>query len=1131
MHKDKAQQNNAIGHRINSRTHFSDTLLDVIFSTTKIGLWDWDLETGEVIYSKEWEELAGYEAGESPQVVETWENALYPEDLENAEKAIEDHLAGRTKMYEAEFRMRRKDGSFIWAQDKGFVTERNKAGKPTRLVGVLQDVTRIKEAEEALKEQTEQLDFVAHMVGLAPWDWDVIESRIQYGVDYLELLGYRPDEVDGSYDEWAAFIHPEDLPRVEEALTKYLTGEIESYAEEVRMRHKDGRYIWTLDVGRIVEWNEEGEPTRILGGHLDIDTLKRTEENLQRALQKNEAYSRHLQKEIDTALQKLEESQKLHNAMFEANPYVNFIVDNKMNVMDCNPTAIDYYGFASKEDLIVNLLPLLQKSIPAYQPTGDVSIPLERRFIEVIEKGSVEFETELLLHGEKTPMRFILKKIDQEEGFTIAVYQIDMRQLKEAKNELIYQDFLLRQVNEVATTLIRAEVDDFEKAILEALKILGRSVGADRMSIWQSAGDENISHNKKKYEWERKGVVSPEKAAEIDLLKYPVLLETFMDGKSINGEIEWLHDNIKEAIPRKDVCSLLAFPVLLEGQFWGFVALEDCKHHKVFSEVEENILRSGGILIVSAIIRNETNKNLVLAREEALENAKAKTQFLANMSHEIRTPMNAIIGMNTIAKKATDEKQLQYALGRIDNASQQLLGIINDILDMSKIEADNFTIEEKMFDFHQMMHHVFNVVNDKIEEKKQLFHFDFSGMGEPIILSDELRLSQVITNLLSNAVKFTPEEGKISLQAKQEILENGRAKLFIEIEDTGIGISEEQQKRLFQSFQQADNSITRKFGGTGLGLAICKSIINSMQGEIWVKSKLGEGSTFGFEVEIGIATAEMLAQKEVTSREDLRILVIDAKEETRMFFQNVLLNFSMRCDTATNEYEAVNKIRRARRQKEAYDLVFLDGEMPSTSGNAIEAISGVAQNETIIIMTSASIWKEMKLQLGKKGIHHFLEKPVSPSALFNLIVEMTAPGTIIIYEEENEEIDWQAKTILLAEDIAINREIIISILEDTGIKIDCAENGLEVIRMYEETPEKYSLILMDVQMPELDGLEATKQLRAKEAQSTKKIPILAMTANAFAEDVEACLAAGMNGHIAKPVDIEDLMGKLKTYLG
>jgi signal transduction histidine kinase len=383
------------------------------------------------------------------------------------------------------------------------------------------------------------------------------------------------------------------------------------------------------------------------------------------------------------------------------------------------------------------------------------------------------------------------------------------------------------------------------------------------------------------------------------------------------------------------------------------------------------------------------------AELEARNASRAKGEFLSYMSHEIRSPLNAVIGMINIAVHSDEIQTIKYCLERAGSASKHVLGVINDILDMSKIEANKLELSYSEFNFRKMLTDIINVTGIRAEEKQQNLTVNLNANVPPFIIGDELRLSQVITNLLTNAIKFTPENGTITLGVEKLDEAEGELTIRIEVVDTGIGISEEQQKRLFTSYNQADNSITKTFGGTGLGLAISKRIVELMQGRIWIESELNKGSKFIFTIKVKKGTGMELAAK------------TDAEE-----------------------------------------------------------------------------------------------------ASFN----------------------FKGHTILVAEDVEINREIVTALLEKTGISVDFAENGKEAVSMFKKAPDKYSLILMDVQMPEMDGYEATQAIRGLDSGAAKNIRIIALTANVFKEDIEKLLSAGMNDHIAKPIDPNDLYAMLKKHL-
>ncbi len=1120
--------------QVNTVNHFSD-FLGTLIEATHIGLWDWDIPSGRVVYSKEWEGIVGYDEGELDQNLASWEALVLPEDLPGAQREVERHLRGETPSYETTFRMTRKNGSIIWVQDRGEVVERTPGGQVKRVVGVLQDITRLKDTEQALISQSEQLEFVAGMSGLGTWVMDIKYSLIHYGERYLGMMGYRPGEMKGTLEEWETLIHPGDYPGVRQNLDDYLAGKCGSYTQEMRMRHRDGHWMWTLDTGRIVAWDEDGKPTRMLGGHLNIDRLKRTELELQSALLANKRHGDDLQVEVNRAVQDLAATRAFNNALFAGNPYVNVLVNDKFQPTDCNPAALEFFGFATKAELLSGLMERVNASIPPFQPDGSPSVTLAERYRYVIEHGTLDFETQLMLNGSPTPTRVVMKKFEDRDSFSVAVYLVDLRSLKEAKDELLHQDRLLREVNNVATQLLATEPEGFDAAVNQALRSLAQAVGANRIYIWQNFEQDGQLYCRQKYLWDSNEYAPPKNphAAGMPYSLLPNWHKALAAGKNVNCFASELEEPERSAVKPYGNLSLLVMPVFLAESFWGFIGLGNTWEEKRFTEAEERVLLSGASLIVSALLRNETTQNLIAAREAAMASDKAKSEFLSRMSHEIRTPMNAIIGMTTIAKKMRDFSKIQYSLDKIDIASQQLMEIINDILDMSKIESGKFEITNAPFDFEKMMQTVFSVVQVRVDDKQQNFTFDFENRFESYMVSDELRLSQVMVNLLTNAVKFTPTLGSISLKVRAIPGPDGASTLHVEVKDNGIGISEEQKTRLFENFEQADGGITRRFGGTGLGLAICKKITKLMGGDIWLESEPGVGSTFFFEVPVrweGTIAAD--ADPKQLPR-DLRILVVDDSEDVRVYFKNILASFRLDCDLAASGREALELLRQAAAGGIPYDLAFLDWTMPELSGGEVarQIKEGVGGAGTVVII-SVGDRDEIESEGKRYGVKHFLSKPVLPSVLYNTVVDLTERSLVLPSRKfGSPACNWAGRRILLVEDVQVNREIVTGLLEGSGATIDCAENGIEALQKYAEAAGGYDLILMDVQMPEMDGLEATRRLRASGEDGAADIPVIAMTANSFSTDVANCLVAGMDDHVAKPIDVDALMAKLTEYLG
>jgi CheY-like chemotaxis protein len=425
---------------------------------------------------------------------------------------------------------------------------------------------------------------------------------------------------------------------------------------------------------------------------------------------------------------------------------------------------------------------------------------------------------------------------------------------------------------------------------------------------------------------------------------------------------------------------------------------------------------------------------------------------------------------------------------------------------------------------------VVNVVNFRVEEKRQKLSVHIDRSIPRTLIGDEQRIAQVITNLLGNAVKFTPEKGSISLAVRLAGKGSDLCTLQISVSDTGIGISPEQQTKLFQSFEQAESSTTRKYGGTGLGLAISRSIVKLMGGGIGVQSEPGKGSVFTFTIQLERSTNEkhVLLSPDI-NLSNIRILTVDDDPDILTYFLEIAQGFGIMCDVAISGEKALELVDK----NGGYHIYFIDWKMPVMDGiKLVREIKARVYENSIVIMISAAEWSVVAEEAKAAGVDKFLSKPLFPSTIAEVINECLDVNKRQAEKSQAADIAgiFAGRRILLVEDVEINREIVLALLEPTQLEIDCAENGAEAVRMFTAAPDRYELIFMDLQMPEMDGYEATRGIRALDIPKAKTIPIVAMTANVFREDIEKCLEAGMNSHVGKPVDFEEVLNRLHLYL-
>ena len=533
----------------------------------------------------------------------------------------------------------------------------------------------------------------------------------------------------------------------------------------------------------------------------------------------------------------------------------------------------------------------------------------------------------------------------------------------------------------------------------------------------------------------------------------------------------------------------------------------------------------------------ETRKTV--AQKQALQDAltaaeaanKAKTAFLSNMSHEIRTPMNAIIGLNSIALNDPGiSDKTRDRLERIGTSAHHLLGIINDILDMSRIESGRMVIKQEEFSFSKALEQVNTIISGQCRDKGLRYDCWTKGQIDESYIGDDMKLRQVLINILGNAVKFTPEGGTVSFIIEDVARMDGKATLRFTISDTGIGMSKDFLPRLFDAFSQEDSSTTNKYGSTGLGMPITKSIVELMNGHIEVESEKGVGSTFTVTVTLGQASHIELDNGEVELRpNEMSVLVIDDDRIACEHAQVVLGQLGISCDMALSGKDALGMVKMRHARREDYNLILVDWKMPEMDGlETTRQIRAIVGHDTPIIILTAYSWDDIEDEARKAGVDTFVAKPLFAGTVMDEFREAFKKKNARLVRET---VDLTGRRVLLAEDVAVNAEIMMMVLSTREMQVDHAENGRVAVDMFAgHEPGYYDAILMDMRMPEMDGLEATQLIRAMDRKDAQGIPIIALTANAFDEDVQRSMQAGLNAHLSKPVEPEILFETLENLI-
>ena len=548
------------------------------------------------------------------------------------------------------------------------------------------------------------------------------------------------------------------------------------------------------------------------------------------------------------------------------------------------------------------------------------------------------------------------------------------------------------------------------------------------------------------------------------------------------------------------------------------------------------LLSCASILIILTLIflryfsitRSQVHE-LEKARQAALEANKAKSEFLANMSHDIRTPMNAIVGMTAIATAHIDDrKQVRNCLRKITLSSKHLLGLINDVLDMSKIESGKLTLTTEQISLKEVVEGIVNIMQPQVKTKKQTFDIHVENIFTENVWCDGIRLNQVLLNLLSNATKYTPEGGSIQLSLSEEASPKGEGhvRIHIKVKDNGIGMSPDFLKRIYESYSRADGARIHKTEGAGLGMAITKYIVDAMEGTIDIQSEPDKGTEFLLMFDFEKAAA-MEMDMVLPS---WNMLVVDDDELLCKTAMEALKSIGIKAEWTLSGEKAIELVNQRHKKRDDYQIILLDWKLPGMNG--IQVAKEIRRNlgdDVPILLISAYDWSEFEAEAREAGISGFISKPLFKSTLYHALRQYMDSETEHD-QTSDQDINLSGRRILLAEDNELNWEVARELLSDLGVELDWAEDGRICVDKFQTSPQGYyDIILMDIRMPHMTGYEATQAIRGLDHPDALSVPIIAMSADAFSDDIQHCLDCGMNAHIAKPIDIMELTRLLKRY--
>ncbi|REJ95714.1 MAG: PAS domain S-box protein [Planctomycetota bacterium] len=934
-------------------------------------------------------------------------------------------------------------------------------GRVAGILGISHDITARHLAEQKLEAANERFALAVRGSTDGIWDWDVETSEVYYSPRMKELLGYEEHELEGVFEEFRSRLHPDDLERTMDAVRDHLERRV-PYDVEYRLLTKSGEYRWFRARGQAL-WDETtGRATRMAGSITDITDRREAEAELRA-------------------------SEGRYRTLVENAPEAIVVLDaDEGRFVEANQNAVDLFETSIGELLQAHPADLS----PPLQPDGRPSLEAARSYIEAALRGeSVAFDwVHRTSSGRDIPCEVRLVALPSRGRNVLRASIADISWRKSIERDLRDQI----EERKRAERRLRRNVERTRRILETARDAFIAMDEEGRIVDWNPQAEETFGWTRE----EAIGRLLAETVVPPELrIQHSQGVQQFLE----TGEGPVLDRRIELPAIRRDGSQ---FPVELT-----ITAIADGEGH-LFASFLHDITG-----------RKQAEAELEQARDDAEAANRAKSDFLANMSHEIRTPMNAVIGMTELVLDTDLTSTQRDYLNTVIESSESLLTIINEILDFSKIEAGKLELDPAPFDLREELGDAVKPLGVRASAKGIELAWRADHSVPECLVGDAARLRQVLINLVGNAIKFTTE-GEVVATVDVDDRHDGRVTLHFAVQDTGIGISPDRQASIFDAFEQGDNSTTRRFGGTGLGLAIASRVVERMQGRIWVESTPNVGSTFHFTLPFEVSESSADATAANLDLSGRPVLVVDDNATNRTILLETLSAWKMDVQACAGGAEALEQLARSAKSNAEPPLILTDVNMPGMDGfEFVERVRAGAHfpDAKVIVLTSGTRTGDSG-RIERLGVAATLIKPVKQSEL-RLAIARAAGGerdaAPVSDEGDGEAPDLPPLNILVAEDGLVNQQIAIGVLSRGGHTVEVADDGRAAVEAWQHGA--YDLILMDVQMPVMDGLEATREIRTRERSTGNHIPIIAMTARAMPGDEELCLAAGMDAYLSKPV--------------